>query len=474
MSESRVAVKGMPEIVPVILCGGSGTRLWPLSRRQNPKQFLKLLNGYSLFQETVKRASVVCSSNKLIVTTGAEHRNAVMEELEEIGINKEGLHVLLEPKGHNTAPAIAAAALQLGGTESETLLLAMPADHLITDHEALKQAIQSAAGAASSGGIVTLGIKPTYACTDYGYIRKNRAEAEANLFKIAEFREKPDRQTAATYVEDGHYLWNCGIFLMRADSYLEKLSKLSPDVLACTKRSFDKAKRSELFVDLDEKSFDECPSISIDYAVMEHTDSAYVVEFEGYWTDLGSWGSLWEIGTKSSDENAIHGDVIVRDVKNSYIHSGGRLIAAIGIRNQVIIDTPDALLVADMNRLEHIKQLVSELEQQQRPEAVQGSVSRQSWGWRQQIFVDNDVEIWRLYIQPGMHVDGNSGTFHSLSWTAVQGEGEIAIGEERYVLESGRAISIASTSGYTLGNMQSTPLEIIEVRSGNADTIQGL
>src|SRR5690606_2567957 len=362
-------------MIPVILSGGSGTRLWPLSREAYPKQFLALAGADSMLQATWKRVAPLASAAPLVVTN-EDHRFIVAEQLREIGCTTAA--ILLEPVGRNTAPAIAVAALKAMEQGEDPLLLVLPSDHIIADVDAFRAAVGSAAKAAGEGALVTFGIVPTGPETGYGYIRAE--SGSEGVRQVAQFVEKPDAATAQRYLDEGGYFWNSGMFLFRAGMYLAELEKHRPAILAASREALAKAKIDADFVRLDKTAFTACPSDSIDYAVMENTAAAAVLPISVGWNDVGRWSALWEVAPQDGDGNAHHGDVLARDCRNTLAWADGRLVALLGLDNVVVVDTDDAVLVAHKDKVQDVKHVVSALKQQGRSEPTWHRKVYRPWG----------------------------------------------------------------------------------------------
>ena len=368
-------------VTPVILSGGSGTRLWPLSRKGYPKQFLPLADHRTLFASTLERALAVEGATGPMVVANAEHRFLAAEQLRHLGIRDHAL--LLEPCGRNTAPAIAAAAHHLleQSPAQPPLMLVLPADHVIADMAAFQAAVSAGAAAAVSGRLVTFGIRPDRPETGFGYIRaaSDRPVGDG-VYEVDRFVEKPDAAAAERYLASGDYTWNSGMFLLRADVYLDELKRLQPAIAECAARAVDAATADLDFIRLDEDAFAESPAASIDYAVMEHTGRAAVVPLDCGWNDVGAWSALWEVASKDADGNVINGDAISVDSRNNYIRSEHRLIAAVGVADLVIVETPDAVLVADRARSQAVRQIVDRLIAENREEAELHREVHRPWG----------------------------------------------------------------------------------------------
>ncbi len=354
-------------LFPIILCGGSGTRLWPLSRKAYPKQFIDLTNsGRTMLQSTLTRLNGLESSDPIVVCSH-ENRFLVAQQLQEIEVRAAS--ILLEPAAKNTAPAVACAALKALDFNSDAVMLVMPADHLLEDMSSFEQAVEKALIAANNGHLVTFGVTPFKPETGYGYIRKGNVIDEG-ILSVEAFKEKPDSLTAQRYIDSGDFLWNSGMFVFKASSYVEELEKFSPETLESCRQALQNSREDLDFCCLEETAFKTCPEDSIDYAVMEKTDRCAVVELEAGWSDIGSWSSLWDVQSKDENDNATSGDTILADVKSSLIHSEDRLVAVLGVDNLIVVDTPDAVMVADRSKVQSLKSIVKMLEQEDRSEAV--------------------------------------------------------------------------------------------------------
>lgn len=352
-------------MIPVVMSGGSGTRLWPLSRKNKPKQFLPLFGDQSLFQETITRLSGVDDLEPPIIICNEEHRFMVAEHLHELDITNAA--IILEPCARNTAPAITVAAIQAQQSGNDPVLLVLSADHVIQDIRAFHKAIEAAKLQAEQGYIVTFGIVPTEAHTGYGYIK---AQEKNKISKVAAFVEKPDKQTAQTYIESGNYYWNSGMFMSKASTVIGELEKFAPDILSSCLQAVGHAIKDLDFLRLEEASFSASPSGSIDYAVMEKTDNAVVIPLDAGWSDVGSWASLAEVQPHDNNNNVAIGDVLMQDVNNAYIHSDSRLVTVLGVDNIVVVETPDAVLVTSKDQAENIKSIVEELVRNNRNEVT--------------------------------------------------------------------------------------------------------
>ena len=452
-------------VIPVILCGGSGARLWPLSRREHPKQFLKLLGERSPFQETVARARSLAASGPVLLVANAAHRGLLSEEL--AGIGGGDIEILLEPAGmgRNTAPALAAAALHAGRTQPGALLLALPADHFVEDAERLVAAVGRGIGAAAQGALVAFGVSPTHAHTGYGYIRRAADTLAAGVWRVRAFVEKPDVDAAKAYVASGDYLWNSGMLLTRADVYIRELRRHAPDIAAAAEAAVQGIERDGVLLRLEPLAFSACRSDSIDYAVLEHTGRVAVVELDTGWSDLGSWSSLLQAGMDGSGNNAVQGDVLLADVQGSIVHSSGRLVAAVGLRDQVVVETADAVLVAPLERAEEVKHLVASLQSGGRREA-QGHVRvHQDWGWRECLLRDAGVEVSRVQINPHADLPLPGHPQSALHLSVLHGEAEVTLEHKTIAIRAGESASVPVGGRQCLRNTCETPLLLVEVRS---------
>ncbi len=452
-------------VTPVILSGGSGTRLWPLSRRDHPKQFLRLLGEHSLLQETLLRAGVLASQHAPLVVCNEAHRFLVRAHLAEIGIKDATL--LLESAGRNTAPALAVAALHLARAEPAALLLALPADHHLKDTQRFAAAIIRGLAAARDGAIVVFGVRPTEAHTGYGYIHADGAAGADRVRRVREFREKPDAATAARFLVSGEYLWNSGMFLLRADVYLTELGRHAPDILHSAERALAGARTDGPFLRLEPEAFRTCRSESIDYAVMEHTALAQVVELDAPWSDLGSFASLLAAGAPVPGDNLTAGDVRLKDVTGSYVHSSRRLVTAIGLRNHVVVETPDAVFVAPRERSEEVKALVAALDREGRQETATPARVHRPWGWYESVAVGSRFQVKRIQVDPGASLSLQLHHRRAEHWVVVHGTAEITRDEQVSCLTENQSTYIPVDTKHRLTNPGSEPLEIIEIQTGD-------
>jgi len=453
-------------IYPVILSGGSGTRLWPMSRSLYPKQLLALIGETSLLQQTVRRVAGQPGFAPSLIVANEEHRFIIAEQLREIGVEAAGL--LLEPVGRNTAPAAAVAALRIAESASDGLVLVMPSDHVIADPKAFHQAIGRAAGAAKTGRLVTFGITPDRAETGYGYIAGGKPiEGCEGTLAVARFIEKPKAADAERYVAAGDYFWNSGIFLFPAAVYLAELERLRPDMLAACKEALAKAKSDADFVRLDKAAFEKCPGDSIDYAVMERTASAAVVPVSMGWSDLGSWDALWEMSAKDGRGNALAGNVVAEDTRNCYLRSENGLVAAIGVEDLVVVATDDAVMVAPRNRTQEVKTLVGRLLQEGHDQADALPTVHRPWGTYRSIHNGQRVQVKHITVKPGAKLSLQMHHHRAEHWVVVQGTAKIVRGNEELVLTEDQSTYIPLGTAHRLENPGKIPLHVIEVQSGS-------
>lgn len=457
-------------IIPVIMCGGSGTRLWPLSRAQFPKQFLPLVNDTSMLQDTLDR--LPSRHQAPVFICNEDHRFLVAEQVKQT--NNTKATILLEPKGRNTAPAVALAALNALTTDEDPLLLVLAADHVIKDIEKFHQAISAATVAAVKGKLVTFGIVPTHAEIGYGYIQKGNkhkeqqdAQQENNIYQVAKFVEKPNIETAQGYLESGDYLWNSGMFLFKASRYIEELEKFRPDILSVCRASMAKVEKDLDFTRPDRESFLQCADESIDYAVMEKTADAIVVPLDAGWSDVGSYSALWEVCQQDAQHNVIKGDVIAHDTSNSYIHSQNKLIATLGVDNLVVIDTPDAVLIANKDKVQNVKEIVNELKAQKRSESTIHREVYRPWGKYDSVDTGERFQVKRITVNPGAKLSVQMHHHRAEHWIIVSGTAKITLDEKTFLLSENQSTYIPIGVVHALENPGKLPLEMIEVQSGS-------
>jgi mannose-1-phosphate guanylyltransferase/mannose-6-phosphate isomerase len=453
-------------ITPVILSGGAGTRLWPMSRESFPKQLLPLASDQSMLQQTAARVELATQFNPPMVICNAAHRFIVAEQLRAVDVEPRA--IVLEPVGRNTAPAAAIAALMLVVDDPNALILLLPSDHIIAKTDAFHKAVQIAAGAAAGGAMVAFGIKPERAETGYGYIHRGSAMTEhPGIYQIAEFVEKPDAATAKKYLSGGVHDWNSGMFLFSAAAYIKELERLEPEIISQCQAAIDAAATDLDFIRLDPVAFAAAPSKSIDYAVMEHTDKAAVVPAEMGWNDVGSWTALWEIGTQDSSENVLLGNVIVLDSSRSYVRSEGPLVAALGIEDLVVVATPDAVLVLPRDRAQDVKTIVDELKSRGRDEAIAHPRVYRPWGFYQTLHDGERFQVKRITVNQGASLSLQMHHHRAEHWIVVNGAALVRNGNEEFTLKENESTYIPPTTLHRLSNPGKVPLNLIEVQSGS-------
>ena len=449
------------KLQPVLLSGGSGTRLWPLSREAYPKQFLALAGDRTMLQDTWRRVAPLAASAPIVVAN-EEHRFLAAEQLRLLGV--EHADILLEPAGRNTAPAIAAAALQAMAGGEDPLLLVLPSDHVVRAEDGFRAAVQTAAPAAMAGALVTFGIVPAAPETGFGYIQAGDGEG---VRPVLRFVEKPDAATAASYLEAGGYYWNSGMFLFRASRYLEELGRFRPDILAAVRRAFEAATRDGDFIRLDREAFSASPSDSIDYAVMEKTADARVLPVDIGWNDVGSWSALWEVSEQDEHGNARHGDVIAVDTRNSYAYAR-RLVALVGVDDLVVVETDDAVLVAHKDRVQQVKDVVAQLKAGQRSHAVLHREVHRPWGSYDSIDQeDGCFQVKRIKVKPGARLSLQSHRHRAEHWIVVRGTARITRDNDVFELHANQSTYIPLGARHRLENPGTGMLELIEVQSGS-------
>jgi mannose-1-phosphate guanylyltransferase/mannose-6-phosphate isomerase len=456
-------------IIPVIIAGGSGTRLWPLSRELYPKQLLPLVDCRTMLQNTLMRLSGFDDFSRPIIVCNECHRFIVAEQLREINIQPAS--IILEPEGRNTAPAVAAAALSACSSDPDALLLVLPADHHIDDVNGFRQAVRTGASFARDLHLVTFGVVPIAAETGYGYIKKGEPLCSAGCgeaaMKLGGFVEKPDRETAHRYLDSGEYLWNSGMFMFQASRVLEELDRYAPEIVRACRQAFAEGASDFDFFRLGKEAFHSCPSDSLDYAVMERTDKGAVIPLSVGWNDVGSWDALWEINSKDEHQNVVVGDVLMEDVKTSYIHSTKRLVAAIGVENLIIVETPDAVLVSTRDRAQDIKLLVGRIKTGGRDEAASHKRVCRPWGAYECVDSETRFQVKRITVKPGAKLSLQKHHHRAEHWVVVHGTALVTRGEEQILLKEDESTYIPLGVNHRLENPGKIPLELIEVQSGS-------
>jgi mannose-1-phosphate guanylyltransferase/mannose-6-phosphate isomerase len=450
-------------LIPVVLSGGVGSRLWPVSRELFPKQFLPLTGDASLLVQTLARAGAVGGVSAPIIVCNDEHRFLVAEQLRQCAVRAAA--ILLEPEGRNTAPALAAAALQALTIDPNAILLVLPADHVIQQPEVFADAVERGLPAAETGHLVTFGIVPTAPETGYGYIQAGAAQ-EHGALTLRKFVEKPDLETARSYVSSGEYLWNSGMFLLRAETYLAELEAHAPLMLAAVRNALTKARTDLDFIRLDAAAFAVCPSDSIDYAVMERTHKGVVVPLSCGWSDVGSWSALWDVEIKDGAENVISGDVLLHEVDASYIRSESRLVAAVGVSNLVIVETSDAILIADKARVQDVKFIVKALKNSKRDEATMHKRVYRPWGSYESLVNAHRFQVKRIIVNPGQQLSLQMHHHRAEHWIVVSGTAKVTCGEKEFLLSEDESTYIPLGNRHRLANPGVIPLEMIEVQTG--------
>jgi mannose-1-phosphate guanylyltransferase/mannose-6-phosphate isomerase len=451
------------KIIPVILSGGSGTRLWPLSRKQYPKQYLPLVGDKTMLQETILRLNGLDGLASPVIICNADHRFLVAEQCQHIDIINPT--ILLEPIGRNTAPAIAAAALQSIKQSNDAVLLVLSADHTIQNVKAFHKAINIAAKQAQDGKLVTFGIVPTDANIGYGYIKSSKDDNDG-VYKVEEFVEKPDSITAQSYLDKGDYLWNSGMFMFRANTLIDELTTHSPDIVKSVNKSIDNATQDLDFIRLDKQAFESSPSDSIDYALMEKSNNVVVVPLDAQWNDIGSWSALYDIGTKDNNGNVIQGEVFTEETINTYINATHHIVATIGVKDLVIVDTPNATLISTKDKAQSVKKIVEQLQQQGREEQLSHRKVYRPWGWYDSIETGAHFQVKRLHVNPGAKLSLQMHHKRAEHWVVVSGIATATNGENVLTLSEGDSTYIPVGIVHALENKTSKPLEIIEVQSG--------
>jgi len=451
------------QITPVILSGGSGTRLWPLSRKQYPKQYLPMVGDNTMLQDTILRLNGLDDLAEPIIICNVDHRFLVAEQCQQIGIKNPT--ILLEPIGRNTAPAIAACALQSLKNTDDLILLVLSADHVIQNIDAFHRTINIAKQQAQNGKLATFGVVPTDANIGYGYIKSSNNNIDG-VYKVEEFVEKPDLETAEKYLDQGNYFWNSGIFMFKADKLIDELTIYSPDIVNLVNDAVNNAKQDLDFIRLEKKAFESSPSDSIDCALMEKSNNVVVVPLDAKWNDIGSWKALYSIGVKDFSGNVLKGDVIAKDTTNTYIYASHHLVTTVGVDNLVVIDTPDATFITTHDKAHEVKSIIKSLQNKGRDEVDSNRKVYRPWGWYDSIEVGKHFQVKRLHVNPGAKLSLQMHHKRAEHWVIVSGQAIVTNGKEMLTLFEGQSTYIPIGVRHSLDNQTDEPLEIIEVQSG--------
>ena len=465
-------------IHPVILAGGSGTRLWPLSREFYPKPFLTVADSHSMLQNTILRLDGIEDATAPLIVCNEEHRFLAAEHSRQVGCVPQS--ILLEPVGRNTAPALTLAALTVAGqSDDDSIIMSLHADHIVTNVEAFQAAATTAAEMARQGCIVTFGITPDSPKTGYGYIRRGAEYAaptsRVGAYKLAEFVEKPDEATARQMLDSGDFLWNSGMFVMRVSAWLDELERFRPDIAEACRKSHARGASDGLFYRPDADLFAACPEDTIDYAVMERITStngtpsrpAVVVPMDAGWSDVGSWASIMDVSRKDDDGNVVRGDVYTHEMRNSMVFGGHRLVAAVGLEDVIVVETPDAVLAADRRSVENVKALVEKLKEQDRPEHENHRRVHRPWGWYETVDSGDRFQVKRITVSPGQALSLQMHRHRSEHWVVVRGTAKVVKDKDEFLLHENESTYVKVGETHRLENPLDTPLEIIEVQSGS-------
>ncbi|GAB2724566.1 mannose-1-phosphate guanylyltransferase/mannose-6-phosphate isomerase [Halomonas garicola] len=449
-------------LCPVIMAGGTGSRLWPLSRQLNPKQFLPLTGNRSMLQATMERLDGIPHADPILICN-EEHRFLAAEQLRQLG---KAPSILLEPVGRNTAPAIALAALHALEREEDPVLLVLAADHLIQRVEAFHEAINAALPLAEAGRLVTFGIVPTQAETGYGYIQRG-ANLSGKGFEVSRFVEKPDHETAEDYLASREFFWNSGMFLFRASRYLEELQRHTPEILTACRQALEEGKRDLDFLRVGKDAFAACPEDSIDYAVMEKTESAAMVSLDAGWSDIGSWSALWEVSDKDANDNVLRGDVLAEATSHTLVQAEHRLVATLGVEDLVVVETKDAVLVAHKGKVQDVKQVVARLKKAERSEYHNHREVYRPWGVYDSVDQGHRYQVKRITVKPGAKLSVQMHHHRAEHWIVVSGTAKVTNGDKSYLVTENQSTYIPIGKTHSLENPGVIPLELIEVQSGS-------
>ncbi len=452
-------------LYPVILSGGSGSRLWPLSREHYPKPLLQLVSDRTLLQDTACRLDSIDDLGDAVYVCNEEHRFLLAEQVTQIG--KTPAAIMLEPEGRNTAPALTLAALYLVRQDPDAMMVVMPADHVMTKPDKFVEAVRAGMANAAAGSLVTFGIVPDTAETGYGYIRRDSAVGDGPAFKVAKFVEKPDRETAERYLAAGDYYWNSGIFLMRADKWLQEIEQYRPDILAACRTSMDAGKQDTDFFRVNKDAFLACPGDSIDYAVMEKTADVVVIPISAGWSDVGSWPALWNVCPRDEQGNVIQGDVIALDTHDAFLVAQHRCLATVGLDNVIVVETADAVLVASKEKAQDVKEIVKHLKDKQREEHKMHRRVYRPWGSYEGIDAGPRFQVKRLTVKPGAQLSLQMHHHRAEHWVVVKGTAQVTCGDQVFYLRENESTYIPMGEKHRLENPGEIPLEVIEIQSGS-------
>jgi mannose-1-phosphate guanylyltransferase/mannose-6-phosphate isomerase len=453
------------KIYPVILSGGSGSRLWPLSREYFPKPLLPLVSEKTLLQDTATRLDSLNEQGDAVYVCNEEHRFLVAEQVAELG--KTPSTIILEPEGRNTAPALTLAALYLVKRDADAMMVVMPADHVMTAPQQFVEAVEQGCHNAEQGALVTFGIVPASPETGYGYIKRDEQVDDTGAYRVAQFVEKPDRETAEQYVSEGDYFWNSGIFLMRADRWLDEISQHRPDIIKVCRQAMNKGLQDSDFFRVNRQDFHKCPADSIDYAVMEKTDRAVMMPISAGWSDIGAWSALWDVCPQDEDGNVKQGDVIAEDTRNAFLVAQHRCLATVGLDNVVVVETADAVLVASKDKAQDVKAIVSRLKESGREEHKVHRQVYRPWGSYEGIDEGPRFQVKRLTVKPGAQLSLQMHHHRAEHWVVVKGTARVTCGDQIFDLHENESTYIPIGQRHRLVNPGNIPLEVIEIQSGS-------
>jgi mannose-1-phosphate guanylyltransferase/mannose-6-phosphate isomerase len=454
------------KLYPVILSGGSGSRLWPLSREFYPKPLLPLITEQTLLQETANRLDGLPDVGDAVYVCNEEHRFLVAEQVSQLG--KRPATIILEPQGRNTAPALTLAALYLAGRDPDSMMMVMPADHVITERQPFLDAVRQGSHHAEQGALVTFGVVPDTAETGYGYIKRDGALGEGEAaFQVALFVEKPDQATAERYINEGDYYWNSGIFLMRTDQWLEEIERFRPDIIEACRKAMEQGAQDIDFFRVDKAAFLACPGDSIDYAVMEKTGKAVVVPFAAGWSDIGAWPALWNVCPRNEDGNVVQGDVITHDTHNAFLVAQHRCLATVGLDDVIVVETADAVLVTSKERAQDVKEIVGQLKRANREESRVHRRVYRPWGSYEGVDNGARFQVKRLTVNPGAILSLQMHHHRAEHWVVVKGTARVTCGDNVFNLHENESTYIPMGERHRLENPGAIPLEVIEIQSGS-------